>query len=206
MHFSREIYGESQVLEVQVAFDFVKLKQAQRKVLAAQMGREHCEELLRKTGERPLTTVSTNKLSPCCHCCGASHVDGIEYFTEEEEDGKVEADQQRQKLKSLGIAFVTFENAKIVQRYNNSKLMEASVTDLLIKMCADVGHADFLLLIEMILRCIFLKKISQSNNSNIANILLACEQALIISVQYALYSARGKIGDKSGRAWLGVWH
>lgn len=114
-HF-REIYGESQVLEVQVAFDFVKLKQAQRKVLAAQMGREHCEELLRKTGERPLTTVSTNKLSPCCHCCGASHVDGIEYFTEEEEDGKVEADQQRQKLKSLGIAFVTFENAKIVQR------------------------------------------------------------------------------------------
>ena len=193
MHFSREIYGESQVLEVQVAFDFVKLKQAQRKVLAAQMGREHCEELLRKTGERPLTTVSTNKLSPCCHCCGASHVDGIEYFTEEEEDGKVEADQQRQKLKSLGIAFVTFENAKIVQRYNNSKLMEASVTDLLIKMCADVGHAVFL-------------KISQSNNSNIANILLACEQALIICVQYALYSARGKIGDKSERAWLGVWH
>ena len=151
MHFSREIYGESQVLEVQVAFDFVKLKEAQRKVLAAQMGREHCEELLRKTGERPLTTVSTNKLSPCCYCCGASHVDGIEYFTEEEEDGKVEADQQRQKLKSLGIAFVTFENAKIVQRYNNSKLMEASVTDLLIKMCLDVGHAVFLLLTEMVL-------------------------------------------------------
>ena len=78
-------------------------------------------------------------------------MDGIEYFTEEEEDGKVEADQQRQKLKSLGIAFVTFENAKIVQRYNNSKLMEASVTDLLIKMCADVGHAVFLLLTEMVL-------------------------------------------------------
>ena len=193
MHFSREIYGESQVLEVQVAFDFVKLKQAQRKVLAAQMGREHCEELLRKTGKRPLTTVSTNKLSPCCHCCGASHVDGIEYFTEEEEDGKVEADQQRQKLKSLGIAFVTFENAKIVQRYNNSKLMEASVTDLLIKMCLDVGHAVFLLLTEMVLSR---KKNSQSNNSNIANILLACEQALNISMQHAgrLEMSRGELG------------
>ena len=80
------------------------------------MGRQHCEELLQKTGERPLTTISTNKLSPCCQCCGASHVDGIEYFTEEEEDGKMEAMQQRQKLKSLGIAFVTFESAKVVQR------------------------------------------------------------------------------------------
>ena len=140
MHFSREIYGESQVLEVQVAFDFVKLKQAQRKVLAAQMGREHCEELLRKTGERPLTTVSTNKLSPCCHCCGSSHVDGIEYFTEEEEKGKVEVDQHRQELKSLGIAFVTFKNAENVERYNNSKVMEASVTDL------HVFHAVYLLL------------------------------------------------------------
>lgn len=114
-HF-REIYGESQILEVQIAFDFKKLKEAQRKVLAAQMGRQHCEEQLQKTGERPLTVVSTNRLSPCCQCCGASHVDGIEYFTEEEEDGKTEADMQRQKLKSLGIAFVTFENAKVVDR------------------------------------------------------------------------------------------
>ncbi|RMX39015.1 hypothetical protein pdam_00019526 [Pocillopora damicornis] len=138
-HF-REIYGESQVLEVQVAFDFVKLKQAQRKVLAAQMGREHCEELLRKTGERPLTTVSTNKLSPCCHCCGASHVDGIEYFTEEEEDGKVEADQQRQKLKSLGIAFVTFENAKIVQRHGSP---ESSVSRRIFSDHWNVSQAPF---------------------------------------------------------------
>ncbi|KAJ7357865.1 Transmembrane protein 63C [Desmophyllum pertusum] len=114
-HF-REIYGESEILEVQIAFNFKKLKDAQRKVLAAQMGRQHCEEVLQKTGERPLTTVSTNKLSPCCHCCGANHVDGIEYFTEEEEDGKTDADQQRQKLKSLGIGFVTFESAKIVER------------------------------------------------------------------------------------------
>ena len=111
-----EIYGESQILEVQVAFDFKKLKEAQRKVLAAQMGRQHCEEQLQKTGERPLTVISTNRLSPCCQCCGASHVDGIEYFTEEEEDGKTEADMQRQKLKSLGIAFVTFESAKVVDR------------------------------------------------------------------------------------------
>ena len=86
-------------------------------MLAAQIGRQHCEELLQKTGQRPLTTVSTNKLSPCCHCCGASHVDGIEYFTEEEDDGKTEADQQRQKLKSLGIAFVTFQDSKVVERY-----------------------------------------------------------------------------------------
>lgn len=110
-----EIYGEAQVLEVQLAYNFRKLKDAQRKVIAAQMGRHHCEELLQKTGERPLTTISTNKMSPC-QCCGASHVDGIEYFTEEEEDGKMEVDQQRQKLKSLGMAFVTFENAKVVQR------------------------------------------------------------------------------------------
>ncbi|CAH3019206.1 unnamed protein product [Porites evermanni] len=113
-HFC-EIYGEAQVLEVQIAYNFRKLKDAQRKVIAAQMGRHHCEELLQKTGERPLTTISTNKVSPC-QCCGASHVDGIEYFTEEEEDGKMEVDQQRQKLKSLGMAFVTFENAKVVQR------------------------------------------------------------------------------------------
>ena len=126
-HLSREIYGESQVLEVQFAYDFVKLKRAQRKVLAARMGREHCEELLRKTKERPLTKVSTNKLSPCCHCCCASHVDGIEYFTEEEEKEKVEADQHEQELKSLEIAFVTFENAEIAERYNNSKVMETSV-------------------------------------------------------------------------------
>lgn len=85
-------------------------------MFAAQLGRQHCEEVLQKTGERPLTTVSTNKLSPCCQCCGASHVDGIEYFTEEEDDGKAEADQQRQKLKSLGIAFVTFENENVVER------------------------------------------------------------------------------------------
>ena len=45
-----EIYGESQILEVQVAFDFKKLKEAQRKVLAAKMGRQHCEEQLQKTG------------------------------------------------------------------------------------------------------------------------------------------------------------
>ncbi|XP_068688040.1 CSC1-like protein 2 [Montipora foliosa] len=114
-HF-QEIYGKPQILEVQVAYNFNKLKAAQRKVLAAQIGRQHCEELLQKTGQRPLTTVSTNKLSPCCHCCGASHVDGIEYFTEEEEDGKTEADQQRQKLKSLGIAFVTFQDSKVVER------------------------------------------------------------------------------------------
>lgn len=113
-HFC-EVYGEAQVLEVQLAYNFRKLKDAQRKVIAAQMGRHHCEELLQKTGERPLTTISTNKVSPC-QCCGASHVDGIEYFTEEEEDGKMEVDQQRQKLKSLGMAFVTFENAKVVQR------------------------------------------------------------------------------------------
>ena len=112
----REIYGEAQILEVQLAYNFKKLKDAQRKVLAAQMGRQHCEELLQKTGERPLTTISTNKLSPCCQSCGASHVDGIEYFTEEEEEGKTEANQQRQKLKSLGIAFVTFQDAKIVER------------------------------------------------------------------------------------------
>ena len=116
MPLNSEIYGESQILEVQIAFNFKKLKEAQRKVLAAQMGRQHCEEQLQKTGERPLTVVSTNRLSPCCQCCGASHVDGIEYFTEEEEDGKTEADMQRQKLKSLGIAFVTFENAKVVDR------------------------------------------------------------------------------------------
>ena len=116
MPLNREIYGESQILEVQIAFNFEKLKEAQRKVLAAQMGRQHCEEVLQKTGERPLTVVSTNRLSPCYQCCGASHVDGIEYFTEEEEDGKTEADVQRQKLKSLGIAFVTFENAKVVDR------------------------------------------------------------------------------------------
>lgn len=114
-HFC-EIYGNTQILEVQIAYNFKKLKDAQRKVLAAQMGRQHCEELLQKTGERPLTTISTNKLSPCCQCCGASHVDGIEYFTEEEEDGKMETMQQREKLKSLGIAFVTFESAKVVQR------------------------------------------------------------------------------------------
>jgi len=116
MPLNSEIYGDTQILEVQIAFNFKKLKEAQRKVLAAQMGRQHCEEQLQKTGERPLTVVSTNKLSPCCQCCGASHVDGIEYFTEEEEDGKTEADMQRQKLKSLGIAFVTFENAKVVDR------------------------------------------------------------------------------------------
>lgn len=116
MPLNSEIYGESQILEVQIAFNFKKLKEAQRKVLAAQMGRQHCEEQLQKTGERPLTVVSSNKLSPCCQCCGASHVDGIEYFTEEEEDGKTEADAQRQKLKSLGIAFVTFENARVVDR------------------------------------------------------------------------------------------
>lgn len=113
--YCSEVYGEAQVLEVQLAYNFRKLKDAQRKVIAAQMGRHHCEELLQKTGERPLTTISTNKVSPC-QCCGASHVDGIEYFTEEEEDGKMEVDQQRQKLKSLGMAFVTFENAKVVQR------------------------------------------------------------------------------------------
>lgn len=112
----REIYGDSQILEVQLAYNFKKLKDAQRKVLAAQMGRHHCEELLQKKGERPLTAISTNRLSPCCQSCGASHVDGIEYFTEEEEEGKMEADQQRQKLKSLGIAFVTFQDAKVVQR------------------------------------------------------------------------------------------
>ena len=116
MLLNSEIYGESQILEVQIAFNFKKLKEAQRKVLAAQMGRHHCEEQLQKTGKRPLTVVSTNRLSPCCQCCGASHVDGIEYFTEEEEEGKTEADMQRQKLKSLGIAFVTFENAKVVDR------------------------------------------------------------------------------------------
>ena len=86
-------------------------------MLAAQIGRQHCEEILQKTGQRPLTTVSTNKLSPCCQCCGASHVDGIEYFTEEEEAGKTEANEHKQKLKSLGIAFVTFQDPKVVERY-----------------------------------------------------------------------------------------
>ncbi|KAK2561617.1 Calcium permeable stress-gated cation channel 1 [Acropora cervicornis] len=114
-HF-QEIYGKPQILEVQLAYDFSKLKAAHRKVLAAQIGRQHCEEILQKTGQRPLTTVSTNKLSPCCQCCGASHVDGIEYFTEEEEAGKTEASEHRQKLKSLGIAFVTFQDPKVVQR------------------------------------------------------------------------------------------
>ena len=115
--YFREIYGKPQILEVQLAYDFSKLKAAQRKVLAAQIGRQHCEEILQKTGQRPLTTVSTNKLSPCCQCCGASHVDGIEYFTEEEEAGKTEASEHRHKLKSLGIAFVTFQDPKVVERY-----------------------------------------------------------------------------------------
>ncbi|XP_067019887.1 CSC1-like protein 2 [Acropora muricata] len=114
-HF-QEIYGKPQILEVQLAYDFSKLKAAHRKVLAAQIGRQHCEEILQKTGQRPLTTVSTNKLSPCCQCCGASHVDGIEYFTEEEEAGKTEANEHKQKLKSLGIAFVTFQDPKVVER------------------------------------------------------------------------------------------
>ena len=129
-----EIYGEAQVLEVQLAYNFRKLKDAQRKVIAAQMGRHHCEELLQKTGERPLTTISTNKLSPC-QCCGASHVDGIEYFTEEEEDGKMEVDQQRQKLKSLGMAFVTFENAKVVQRLEESLQFDRFVSPLIVLFC-----------------------------------------------------------------------
>lgn len=115
--YFREIYGKPQILEVQLAYDFSKLKAAHRKVLAAQIGRQHCEEILQKKGQRPLTTVSTNKLSPCCQCCGASHVDGIEYFTEEEEAGKTEASEHRQKLKSLGIAFVTFQDPKVVERY-----------------------------------------------------------------------------------------
>lgn len=44
-------------------------------------------------------------------------MDGIEYFTEEEEAGKTEANEHKQKLKSLGIAFVTFQDPKVVQRY-----------------------------------------------------------------------------------------
>ena len=111
-----EIYGQAQILEVQIAYNFNKLKESQRKVLAARLGRQHCEELLQKTGARPLTTVSTSKVSPCCECCGAMHLDGIEYFNEEEEDGKTEVDQQRRKLKSLGIAFVTFESEKVADR------------------------------------------------------------------------------------------
>lgn len=56
------------------------------------MGREYCEEFFCKIGKRLLIIVSINKLFLCCYCCGVSYVDGIEYFIEEEEDGKVEVD------------------------------------------------------------------------------------------------------------------
>ena len=114
--FPREIYGGSEVLEVQLAYNFDQLMAMNRKLEAASLGREHCEDVLQATGERPQTVVSTSKVSPCCPCCGAMHVDGIEYFTEEEEELKSECEQARRELKSLGIAFVTFSNARIVER------------------------------------------------------------------------------------------
>ena len=108
--FPSEVYDESEIEEVQLAYDCDKLTQVQRKMLAARLGREHCEEIYQLSGDRPQTTVSTNKCCPCCTCCGASHFDGIEYFTEAEEEAKVEFEQRKQSLKSLGIAFVTFVN------------------------------------------------------------------------------------------------
>ena len=113
----REIYGESQVVEVQMAYNFKKLAAAQRKLKAAQLGQEHCQEILRKTGSRQQTIVGTSKVWPCWPCCGAMHVDGIEYFTEEEEDAKAEVEQLRQSLKCLGIAFVTFSSEHTMHRF-----------------------------------------------------------------------------------------
>jgi hypothetical protein len=57
-----------------------------------------------------MTTVSTCKFCPCSTCCGALHVDGIDYFTKEEEEAKIEFQQRKESLKSLGVAFVTFVN------------------------------------------------------------------------------------------------
>ena len=104
------------MLEVQLAYNFDQLMAINRKLEAAKLGREHCEDVLQSTGESPQTIVSTSKVSPCCPCCGAIHVDGIEYFTEEEDELKSQSDQARRELKSLGIAFVTFSNERIVER------------------------------------------------------------------------------------------
>lgn len=115
-NISREIYGGSEVLEVQLAYNFDELMAINTKLDAARLGREHCEDVQRSTGELPQTVVSTSRVSPCCPCCGAMHVDGIEYFTEEEDELKAQHEQARKELKSLGIGFVTFGNERIVER------------------------------------------------------------------------------------------
>ncbi|XP_031560386.1 CSC1-like protein 2 isoform X2 [Actinia tenebrosa] len=103
-----EVYGDEEIEEVQLAYDCGKLDKIQRKIEAARLGLEHCEETYQITGERPITTVSTRKCCPCCTCCGALHVDGIDYFTEEEEEAKKQFEDTKGSLKSLGVAFVTF--------------------------------------------------------------------------------------------------
>lgn len=104
------MYDDSEIEEVQLAYDCGKLDKIQRKLEAARLGKEHCEETYQITGERPITTVSTCKFCPCCTCCGAMHVDGIDYFNEEEEEAKKQFEETRGSLKSLGVAFVTFVN------------------------------------------------------------------------------------------------
>ncbi|XP_032222857.2 CSC1-like protein 2 isoform X2 [Nematostella vectensis] len=106
-----EVYDDSMIEEVQLAYNCDKLQSIERKLEAARLGREHCQELLQLNGERPQTTVS-----PCMMCCGVKHVDGIEYFTEVEGKARAEFEQTKQSLKSLGVAFVTFVNEETSQK------------------------------------------------------------------------------------------
>lgn len=114
----REVYGELQVQEVQLAYDINKLIYLDRKHRAAKLGRQQCEEILQKTGERPQESISNSTISPCCPCYARSQVDGVDFFTAEERKIAAECEEELNNVlsSSLGIAFVTFSNERMVQR------------------------------------------------------------------------------------------